>query len=107
MNLPNQSGCRFCRAKLEHTFVDLGMSPLCETYLPADHLNQMEPFYPLYVQLCGKCFLVQLKCTSGPNRFSATIPIFFLLGVLARACQERYTDQMVERFGIGANSFCH
>ncbi len=46
MNLPNQSGCRFCGAKLEHTLVDLGMSPLCETYLPADHLNQMEPFYP-------------------------------------------------------------
>jgi SAM-dependent methyltransferase len=36
------------------------MSPLCESYLGADQLNQMEPFYPLHVFVCGKCFLVQL-----------------------------------------------
>ena len=34
--------CRFCEELLRHTFVDLGMSPLCETYLKADRLNRMD-----------------------------------------------------------------
>jgi len=52
--------CRFCATALKHTFVDLGMSPLCESYLSQKQLNQMEAFYPLRVQVCDQCFLVQL-----------------------------------------------
>ena len=37
------------------------MSPLCESYLPAEQLDQMEPFYPLHVWVCDQCFLVQLE----------------------------------------------
>src|SRR5215207_7616956 len=53
--------CRFCCAELLHTFVDLGMSPLCESYLEAGRLNAMEAFYPLRVYVCERCFLVQLQ----------------------------------------------
>jgi hypothetical protein len=52
--------CRFCGHTADHLFVDLGMSPLCESFLTAEQLNQMEPFYPLRVNLCPACFLVQL-----------------------------------------------
>ena len=45
-------GCRFCGAPLELTVVDLGMSPLCESFVPADRLERMEPFYPLHVRAC-------------------------------------------------------
>jgi SAM-dependent methyltransferase len=55
------AACRACAAPLRHTFVDLGMSPLCESFLRADQLNQMEPFYPLHVWVCDRCFLVQLQ----------------------------------------------
>jgi SAM-dependent methyltransferase len=41
--------------------VDLGMSPLCESYLTGDQLNDVEAFYPLRVFVCGECFLVQLQ----------------------------------------------
>src|SRR5687768_8476560 len=54
-------GCLFCAAVFRHTFVDLGMSPLCESYVPKENLNHMEPFYPLHVYVCDKCFLVQLQ----------------------------------------------
>jgi len=37
------------------------MSPLCESYVTATQLNQMEPFYPLHVYVCEQCFLVQLE----------------------------------------------
>ena len=53
--------CRFCQATLSHTLIDLGMSPLCESYLSRDQLNQMEPFYPLHVYVCARCFLVQVE----------------------------------------------
>jgi len=52
--------CRFCNMPLQHTFIDLGMSPLCESYVAADNLDKMEPFYPLHVYVCDNCFLVQL-----------------------------------------------
>src|SRR5688572_33429764 len=53
--------CRFCSAPLHDTVVDLGMSPLCESFLAENQLDAMELFYPLHVQVCRKCFLVQLK----------------------------------------------
>ena len=52
--------CRSCGATLEHQVVDLGMSPLCESYLDADHVDSMERFYPLHVWVCHRCLLVQL-----------------------------------------------
>src|SRR5215467_4568969 len=53
--------CRLCDRRLETTFVDLGMSPLCESFLTADQINQMESYYPLHALVCGGCFLVQLQ----------------------------------------------
>ena len=44
-----RTSCRFCAAPLELTVVDLGMSPLCESFLPAERIEEMEPFYPLHV----------------------------------------------------------
>src|SRR5438270_4222244 len=63
----NGAHCRFCQTSLRQTFVDLGMSPLCESYLSVDQLNQMEPFYPLHVKVCEKCFLVQLEEYVSPE----------------------------------------
>src|SRR5260221_372316 len=68
--------CRFCGGVL-HDFVDLGMSPLCESFLAADQIDAMEPFYPLKVMVCGACFLAQVKEYGVPdlNDFLAGVPI--------------------------------
>ena len=58
---PVSGRCRFCGTSFRHRVVDLGMSPLCESFLRADQLNQMEAFYPLRVWVCEECFLVQLE----------------------------------------------
>lgn len=52
--------CRFCSAPLETSMVDLGVSPLCESFLRADQLDAMEPHYPLAVLVCSNCYLAQL-----------------------------------------------
>lgn len=59
--------CRLCKSPLTATFVDLGVSPLCESFLSAAALDQMEPYYPLHVRVCEHCFLVQLEEFVSPE----------------------------------------
>src|SRR5262249_14480287 len=61
LGLVESATCRFCGAKLQDVVVDLGMSPLCETFLTAKELDRMEPFYPLRVEVCRTCWLVGLS----------------------------------------------
>ena len=79
--------CRFCQAQLKHTFVDLGMSPLCESLITEEQLNMMEPFYPLHVFVCGECFLVQLlEYVTAARDLWRVCLLFLLLGFMAGAC---------------------
>lgn len=96
--------CRFCGAGLEHTFVDLGMSPLCESYLSAEQLNQMEPFYPLHVYVCAECFLVQLEQYVSAESIFSDYAYFSSYSDSWLRHASRYVDAMVERFGYDASS---
>src|SRR6266542_6027291 len=60
--------CRFCNEPLVEPFADLGMAPLSNSYLRADELDRMEPFYPLIAYVCGGCFLVQLPAVATPEQ---------------------------------------
>lgn len=51
--------CRFCGHILKQTFADLGLSPLANEYLNESNLQCGQTNYPLKVQVCEKCFLVQ------------------------------------------------
>ncbi len=93
--------CRFCGTTLGHTFVDLGMSPLCESYVSRDQLNQMEPFYPLHAYVCGECFLVQLQAfVSAEHIFSDYAYFSSYSDSWVEHCRV-YTERMVERFHLG------
>jgi SAM-dependent methyltransferase len=100
-----KKNCRFCETPLEQIFVDLGMSPLCESFLPSDQLDQMEPFYPLQVYVCGNCFLVQLQEYVAPEQIFSDYAYFSSYSDSWLAHAKRYADRMVERFGIGEKSF--
>jgi hypothetical protein len=52
--------CRFSGQPSHHTFVDLGMSPLANSYLRAEQLNQAEKFYPLHTYIAEDTLLVQI-----------------------------------------------
>ena len=96
--------CRFCQAPLETTFVDLGMSPLCQTHIEPHQLNLMEPFYPLHAYVCGQCFLVQLEEFVAPD---AIFSEYAYLSSYSDSWVEharRYTVAMRERFGLGPQS---
>ena len=69
--MKSMSPCRLCGEDLTETFVDLGMSPLCESYVPRAQLDAAETFYPLHVRVCSSCLLVQLPAyVAGEDIFS-------------------------------------
>ncbi len=96
--------CRFCGAPLSQTFVDLGMSPLCESFLGPEQLNQMEPFYPLHAHVCGDCFLVQLETYVAPEEIFTEYAYFSSYSRSWLAHAKSYVELAVERFGLGDSS---
>jgi SAM-dependent methyltransferase len=96
--------CRFCNAPLRHTLVDLGMSPLCESYVAAEHLNHMEPFYPLRVYVCESCFLAQLEEYVSPEEIFSEYAYFSSYSDSWLKHVKDYTDLMVKRFKINPES---
>jgi hypothetical protein len=101
---PQSGCCRFCGTPFSHTVVDLGMSPLCENFLRADQLNAMEPFYPLHVWVCERCFLVQLEeYVSGEEIFTEYAYFSSYSDSWLSHC-ERYVDQMIRQLDLGPSS---
>jgi len=97
---PQKGCCRFCGTSLSHTFVDLGMTPLCESFLAASEVNGMEPFYPLHVFVCDQCFLVQLEEYEAPEHIFSTYAYFSSYSDSWLAHARRYCDAMIDRFGL-------
>ncbi len=96
--------CRFCGAFLEHTFIDLGVSPLANTYLKPSELYTMEPFYPLCVHVCEQCFLVQLEEFESPERIFGDYAYFSSYSDTWLRHAKVYADLMVARFGLNAST---
>jgi SAM-dependent methyltransferase len=96
--------CRFCGTRLRHTFVDLGMSPLCQTHIEPHQLNHAEVFYPLHAYVCESCYLVQLEQYVGPEQIFSDYAYFSSYSDSWVDHARRYTEAMIERFGLGAAS---
>lgn len=94
------ASCRFCGSALEHTFADLGMSPLANAYLSEDQLTPPEPRYPLHARVCGNCYLVQLKQFESPQNIFGNYTYFssFSESWLRHACE--YASCMIDRLQL-------
>src|SRR5215472_15513583 len=96
--------CRLCGAELTLTFVDLGMSPLCESYVSADRTDEPEVFYPLHVRLCGECLLVQLPAYVPGEDIFSDYAYFSSYSDSWVAHAKRYADEMTARLGLTPDS---
>lgn len=96
--------CRFCNSSLRDSFVDLGMSPLSNSYLPAKNLNNMEPFYPLHAYVCASCFLVQLAEFQSPEQIFSDYAYFSSFSETWLQHAKNYVEQMIERFHFDSTS---
>jgi SAM-dependent methyltransferase len=97
-------GCRFCGQPLTRTFVDLGMSPLCESYIARERLHEMEPFYPLHAYVCDGCFLVQLAEFVSPQHIFGEYAYFSSYSSSWVDHARRYVEMAIDRFGLGQHS---
>jgi hypothetical protein len=102
MGLP---ACRLCSAELTQTFVDLGMSPPCESYVTAGELDQGETFYPLHVRVCSQCLLVQLPAYIRAEEIFSHYAYFSSYSDSWVEHARRFVDGAVQRLGLGADAF--
>ena len=97
-------GCRICGTTLRHTFVDLGNSPLCESFLEARQLDEMEPYYPLKVMVCEECFLVQLREYVRPEHIFTEYAYFSSYSTSWVAHAKAYCETIAKRLSLGRDS---
>jgi len=96
--------CRFCEAPLHHVFVDLGMSPPCQTHIEPHALNDRETFYPLCAYICDRCFLVQLPEYVSPEEIFTEYAYFSSYADTWLQHMKSYADTIVQRFQLDKNS---
>jgi SAM-dependent methyltransferase len=96
--------CRLCSEPLRYTFVDLGMSPLCESYVAAEQLNQMEPFYPLHALVCEHCFLVQLGDYVTADHIYSEYAYFSSYSDSWLQHAREYVEMITDRLRLGPQS---
>jgi hypothetical protein len=80
------------------------MSPLCESYVPADKLQAAESFYPLHVYICDQCLLVQLPIHVTGEDIFTDYAYFSSYSQSWVAHAKRYADAMTARLGLGPQS---
>ena len=102
--MSSQCDCRLCGARLTQTFVDLGMSPLCESYVATEQLDQPEVFYPLHVRQCPSCLLVQLPAYVSGEEIFSDYAYFSSYSDSWVAHAKRFADSMVDRLRLNADS---
>jgi len=96
--------CRLCGTALHRLFADLGMSPLCESFLTADQCDRMEPYFPLRAMVCEQCFLVQLGEYVGPSEIFSDYAYFSSYSPSWVAHAKAYCEAITKRLGLGPAS---
>lgn len=96
--------CRFCNAELKHTFVDLGATPLANSYIKPENLDQAEPFFSLHVRVCENCFLVQLPALETPENIFSEYLYFSSYSKSWLEHAKNYAENMTSRFGLNKES---
>lgn len=104
LNKTANSTCRFCGAPLQHSFADLGMSPLANSYVSPEKADAMEPFYPLHAYVCSKCWLVQLQMYQTGEDIFSDYAYFSSYSDNWLAHAKAYMEKMRARFGLNASS---
>lgn len=102
MDIPN---CRFCGSPLKQDFVDLGSTPLANTYLSAEEIaSGKDKPYPLHARVCPSCFLVQVEAPVPPEEIFSEYAYFSSYSDSWVEHARKYVASMIERFGLGVSS---
>src|SRR5215831_9044930 len=84
--------------------VDLGKSPLCESFLSADRLETMEPFFPLHVRVCAECWLAQIPSFVPPAEIFEEYAYFSAYSDSWVEHSRSYVDMISTRLSLTSES---
>ena len=97
--------CRLCGTELTTTFVDLGMSPPCESLIAMEQLDAVEKFYPLHVRVCASCLLVQLPAYIAPDEIFSHYAYFSSYSDSWVEHARRFVEHAIAARGLSSDSF--
>jgi 2-polyprenyl-3-methyl-5-hydroxy-6-metoxy-1,4-benzoquinol methylase len=80
------------------------MSPLCESFLSAEQLDHMEPFYPLVAEVCERCFLVQVQEYVSPDHIFNEYAYYSSFSRSWVEHARAYVEEMIPRFQLTTGS---
>jgi hypothetical protein len=96
--------CRHCGMPVKHSFCDLGMSPLANSYLAEDQVDQPETFFPLHARVCSNCFLVQVGDFERPDAIFSDYAYFSSYSQSWLEHAATYVQNVVERFSLDGSN---
>ena len=102
--MTSSQACRFCRAPLTRSFVDLGMTPLANSYLEKDEVTGEEHRYPLHARVCDDCLLVQVEAVVPPEAIFSDYAYFSSYSDSWVEHARRFAHEAVDRLGLGPDS---
>ncbi len=97
--------CRHCAENTQHRFLDLGFAPPSNAYLTADDLSKPEKYYPLHLDVCHACWLVQTEDYADASElFDAEYAYFSSTSTSWLAHAAQYSRDMTARLGLNRSS---
>lgn len=96
--------CRACGTYLKHTLVDLGLSPLANSYVPLDHESATDKGYPLHARVCSECFLVQVDDVVPPSDIFSHYAYFSSYSSSWVEHARKYAEYATERLALTKSS---
>ena len=96
--------CRHCGLPVKHSFCDLGMSPLANSYLTEDQIDRPEIFFPLHAYVCSRCLLVQLPVFESADSIFSDYLYFSSYSQSWLDHARAYAEDVITRFDLDSTS---
>ncbi len=99
-----KSKCRFCNESLKVSFIDLGLSPLSNSFLKEHELRNEEKLYPLHAYICEKCLLVQLEEFEKPEKIFSEYAYFSSYSKTWLDHAKSYCELMIKKLKLNESN---
>ena len=96
--------CRFCKNQLVDVFLNLGYTPLANSYLKKTEIDKPELSFPLCAYVCKKCFLVQIDEEEKPENIFTDYAYFSSYSKTWLKHIEEFSKEMIRRFQLNKES---
>lgn len=97
--------CRFCGTALDWDFVDLGSTPLANSYVTAQDIAEgRDARHPLHARVCPSCYLVQVDEPVSREAIFSDYAYFSSYSDSWVEHARRYAEAMIARFRLTKDS---